>query len=82
AKLNLKTKVSEEVFKTDWHVVDLRFTHNHTYMILSINRDAHTDIKIIEAMSGEEITLPELPDGQVTSINFSLDEKLMTFLLN
>ncbi|MBU9720940.1 MULTISPECIES: S9 family peptidase [Bacillaceae] len=82
SKMHLETGEVEVVYKTDWHVEDLSFTHNHTYIKLSINRDAHTDVKIFHTGTNNEVTLPELPDGQITSVNFSLDEKIMTFLLN
>ena len=48
----------------------------------AINNNAKTEIRIFDMKSHEPVTLPELPDGVITSVDISNSEKLMRFYVN
>jgi dipeptidyl aminopeptidase/acylaminoacyl peptidase len=47
-----------------------------------VNEDARTKIRIYDTATGKLIALPAFPEGDITSVNISRSEKLMTFYFN
>jgi dipeptidyl aminopeptidase/acylaminoacyl peptidase len=82
ARYDLATGKSELVEKAPWDVAYTYFSHNGKYRVTAINEDARTKIKIYETASGKLVTLPQLPNADITGVNISSSEKLMTFYLN
>ncbi len=73
---------SEKVEETNWDIMYGYFSHNGKYRVIGINSDAKTEIKIYDTETTQPISLPELPNGNITSVNISKGEKLMTFYFN
>jgi dipeptidyl aminopeptidase/acylaminoacyl peptidase len=71
----------EEVERANWDIWYSYFSRNGKYRVTAINNDARTEIKIYEGATNRPVQLPELPAGDITSVNFSKSEKLMTFYL-
>ena len=82
ARYNLATGKSEEVERAPWDIQFTNFSHNGKYRVVSVNQDARTKIKIYDRSTGKAVPLPALPDGDITGVNISPSEKLMTFYLN
>lgn len=82
ARYDLATGKSELVEKAPWDVAYTYFSHNGKYRVTAINEDARTKIKIYETASGKLVSLPQLPNADITGVNISSSEKLMTFYLN
>jgi dipeptidyl aminopeptidase/acylaminoacyl peptidase len=82
ARYNLATAKSEVVEKAPWDISYTHFSHNGKYRVVAVNEDARTKIKIYEQGSGNLVPLPQLPDGDITGVNISPSEKLMTLYLN
>jgi dipeptidyl aminopeptidase/acylaminoacyl peptidase len=82
ARYDLATGRSEPVEKAPWDVSYTYFSHNGKYRVVAINEDARTRIKIYETGSGKLVTLPQLPNADITGVNISPSEKLMAFYLN
>jgi dipeptidyl aminopeptidase/acylaminoacyl peptidase len=82
ARYNLATLKSEVVEKAPWDILYTYFSRNGKYRVVAINEDARTKIKIYEHASGKLIPLPKLPDGDITGVDISPSEKLMSFYLN
>lgn len=80
-KMDLETGESEEIYKTNWAVTSISFTDQYSYMIISVNEDAYTKVKIMNTKTNDFLPLPEL-EGQLTDIHFSKDETAFSFLLN
>jgi len=76
---DLETAERAVVEQTDWDVWYGYFSKHGKYLIVGINNDARTEIKVYDAASMERVTLPELPAGDITSVGFSRDEQLMAF---
>ena len=82
ARYDLATGKKEPVEKTNWDVMYAYFSHNGKYRVLAVNEDAHTKITITETKTGKTVPLPKLPNGDITGVNISDDEKLMAFYFN
>ena len=82
ARYDLATGKSEVVEKAPWDVSYTYFSHNGKYRVTAINEDARTKIKIYETATGKLVSLPQLPNADITGVNISPSEKLMAFYLN
>jgi dipeptidyl aminopeptidase/acylaminoacyl peptidase len=82
ARYNLATTKSEVVEKAPWDISYTHFSHNGKYRVVAVNEDARTKIKIYEQGSGNLVPLPQLPDGDITGVNISPSEKLVSLYLN
>ena len=82
ARYDLATGKSEVVEKTPWDVTYTYFSENGKYRVTAVNEDARTKIKIYETATGKLVTLPQLPNADITGVNISPSEKLMAFYLN
>lgn len=82
ARYDLATGKSDVVEKTPWDVAYTSFSQNGKYRVTAINEDARTRIKIYETATGKLVSLPQLPNADITGVNISPSEKLMAFYLN
>ena len=71
-----------EVFRPEkWDVSYVDYSFNGKYRVLGINENAVTRLIITDVETGEELELPNLPQGDLTGIEFSRSGKLMRFYL-
>ncbi len=70
------------VEKTDWDIMYAKFSHNGRYRVIGINKDARTEIRIDDTERHQQLNLPHLPDADISSVNISRSEKLMSFYVN
>jgi dipeptidyl aminopeptidase/acylaminoacyl peptidase len=71
----------EDVEKGRWDVLYTGFSWNGKYRYTATNEDARTVIKVVDAKTGAPVQLPQLPEGDLTSVAFSRSERLMAFYL-
>jgi dipeptidyl aminopeptidase/acylaminoacyl peptidase len=76
AKRNLDTGEVERVFEADWDVWYAYDSWNETYRVIGINEDGMTRIRIYDLKNGDEIDMPEIEGGSISSVNISKSEKL------
>lgn len=76
AKRDLETGEVEKVFETNWDVWYAYDSWNEKYRVVGINEDAKTEVKIFNQETGEEVQLPEIKGGSISSVNISKSEKL------
>ncbi len=81
-KYDIKTGNSNTIEKTDWDIMYSYFSRNGKYRVVGINQDAQTVIKVYDTVTGRPMTLPELPNGNITSVKISKSENLMAFYFN
>jgi dipeptidyl aminopeptidase/acylaminoacyl peptidase len=72
---DLETGERAVVEKTDWDVW-------YKYMVVGINNDASTEIKVYDAETMDRVRLPEFPAGDITSVGFSRDEDVMALYVS
>jgi len=81
-RYEIATGKFEKVEATNWDIQYGYFSRHGKYRVVGINNDAKTEIKIYDTATNKPISLPKLPNGEITSVNISRSEKLMTFYLN
>ena len=69
----------EEVLKVEWDIWYAYFSKNGKYMVVGINNDGRTEMRLYRADTMDPIALPEMPDIEISSVNISRDEQHMTF---
>jgi dipeptidyl aminopeptidase/acylaminoacyl peptidase len=82
ARYDLATGKSEVVEKAPWDIAYTYFSQNGKYRVTAVNEDGRTRIKIYETATGKLVSLPQLPNADITGVNISRSEKLMAFYLN
>ena len=82
ARYDLATGKSDVVEKAPWDVFYTYFSNNGKYRVTAVNEDARTKIKVYETATGKLVSLPQLPNADITGVNISPSEKLMAFYLN
>jgi len=81
-RYELATGRHQDVERAKWDIVFTYFSHNGKYRVTGINEDARTVIKVYEHATGKLVPLPKLPEGEISSVNISRSENLMSFYLN
>ena len=78
-KMNLETQETETVYQSEWDVMYAYHSYNEKYRVVGINQDAQTVIKVFDMETGNEVTFPEFKGQNISSVNISRSEKLMSF---
>ncbi|MCZ6598947.1 MAG: S9 family peptidase, partial [Planctomycetota bacterium] len=69
-------------YEADWDVSFYDFSRDGRYLVVGVNEDAQTKVRLFDARTGEEIDLPEIPGGEVTGISIERDGRRMAFYVN
>jgi dipeptidyl aminopeptidase/acylaminoacyl peptidase len=81
-KYDTATGKSTDVEKPAWDPLFVRFSKNGRYRATGINDDGRTVIRVVDARSGREVSLPKLPSADITSVRFADSESRMAFYVN
>ena len=81
-KYDIDSGNTETVKSADWDIMYAYFSHNGKYRVVGINNDAKTEINILDIENNKPVSLPSFPDENISSVNISKSEKLMTFYIN
>ncbi len=81
-RVNLATWKHEAVEQADWDIGYSAFSHNGKYRVVSTNVDGSSVIKVIDTASGQPITLPQLPAGEIRGVTIARSEQRLAFYLN
>jgi dipeptidyl aminopeptidase/acylaminoacyl peptidase len=82
ARHDLATGNTEAVEKPTWDIMSAKFSRHGKYRVVAVNENARTRITLTETKTGKMVPFPQLPDGDITGVTFSDDEKLMAFYFN
>jgi dipeptidyl aminopeptidase/acylaminoacyl peptidase len=78
---DLATGETQVVQKENWDVMYTYLSKKGKYRVVGINNDARTEIKIFDE-EGSQVQLSNLPVGDITSVNISDSEELMSFYVS
>ncbi len=78
-KMNLESEEVEPVYKSDWDVMYAYLSYNEKYRVIGLNQDAQTVIKVFDMSTGEEVDFPDFKGQNISSVNISRSEKMMSF---
>ncbi|WP_420577865.1 alpha/beta fold hydrolase [Ekhidna sp.] len=82
AKRDLESGEVETIFETNWDVWYAYDSWNEKYRVIGINEDAKTVVKIFNQETGEEVQLPEIEGGSISSVNISKSENLARLIVS
>ena len=78
-QFDLQSRERSPVVEADWDVWYGSYSESGQLMVVGINNDARTELRIYDRETMEPLTLPEVPNADVTGVTFSRDESLMAF---
>jgi dipeptidyl aminopeptidase/acylaminoacyl peptidase len=81
-RYDIKSGKSEKVEEANWDVMFAAVSHNGKYRVTGINNDGRTEIRVTDTSANQLVALPQLPAGEITSVNISRSEQRMTFYHN
>jgi dipeptidyl aminopeptidase/acylaminoacyl peptidase len=70
------------LIRADWDISFVAFSESGRYRIWGVNDDARTVVHILDSTSGKEVTLPDLPAGDLAQVRFSRDESRLALLVS
>src|SRR5688572_18002892 len=80
ASYDIASGEKKKVEDAPWDFMYAYLSRNGKYRVVAINNDARTEIKIYdESNGGKKLEIPGLPEGDITGVNISDSEKLMSF---
>jgi dipeptidyl aminopeptidase/acylaminoacyl peptidase len=83
ASYDLTTGEVKKIEEAPWDIMYTYLSRNGKYRVVAINNDARTEIKIYdESNGGKLVTIENMPVGDITGVNISDSEKLMTFYVS
>lgn len=80
-KYDLASGKRAKALEEKWDIANFYFSKSGKYQIISTNDDGKTVVRIENVASGEAVDFPDFGDVDITSLNFSDREKLVTFYL-
>lgn len=81
-RYDIEAGQKDTVEQYDWDIWYTYFSRNGKYRVVGINEDARTVIKVYDTSTSQPLKLPELPGGNISSVNISKSEKIMAFYFN
>lgn len=76
----IATGEKKKVVDAPWDIMYAYQSRNGKYRVVAINNDARTEIKIYDQSNGDKLlNISGLPEGDITGVNISDSEKLMSF---
>ncbi len=83
ASYDIATGEKQKVEEAPWDIMFANISRNGKYRYIAINNDARTEIKIYdESDGGKLLAMTGLPAGDITGVNISDSEKLMSFYVS
>ncbi|MBT1704506.1 S9 family peptidase [Chryseosolibacter indicus] len=80
---DVTTGEKKKVEEAPWDIMYAYLSRNGKYRVVAINNDARTEIKIYdESDGGKQVKVEGLPEGDITGVNISDSEKLMSFYVS
>jgi len=81
-RYDLAAGTHADVEQAGWDVLYTSFSRNGRYRVTAVNDDGRTVIRVHDTRSGSLLPLPNLPEGDITSVRISRSEARMAFYVN
>lgn len=78
----LQSGESSVLVEAPWDVSYITFSPSGRYRVAGVNADARTEVTVVDTQSGAEVSLPELPPGDLNNVRFSADETHIALIVN
>ena len=70
------------LIEAPWDVSYVAYSRSGRYRVSGINADARIQVTIVDTETGLDLTLPELPRGDLRNIRFSANESHVALIVN
>ena len=67
----------ETIYEGDWSVMYASESNTGKYLTIAINEDGKNNLLLRDAATGAAVDFPDIPDADITSVNFSESDHLM-----
>ncbi len=81
-RVNLSSWKHETVQRADWDIVAAALSHGGKYLAMVVNDDGSARVELFDTASGEEVTLPKMPAGEIRGLRIADSEDRIAFYLN
>jgi len=81
-KYDIENGIAEKIDEAPWDIMFRDISRTGKYRITGINNDGRTEINVVETATNKTVMLPNLPNADITSVNISRSENLMTMYVN
>jgi dipeptidyl aminopeptidase/acylaminoacyl peptidase len=78
-KYDIESGEKEKVLEYNWDIWYAYLSYKGSYRVVGINEDARTVIKVFDLKKKRELKFPKVEQGDISSVNISRSEKMMTF---
>ena len=78
---DLATGRRDTLVATDWDVTYAQYSRRGNYLVVAINNDARTEIRMYDR-DMRPVGLPAPPVGEITSVEFSPDERRIAYYVS
>ncbi len=82
SRYDLASGQMEKVREANWDIWYAYESREGKYQVVATNEDGQTQITIYDQETGNQVSLPNMPEGEITSVNISDSERLMSFYIN
>ncbi|MEO0333047.1 MAG: alpha/beta fold hydrolase, partial [Bacteroidota bacterium] len=82
SRYDLASGQMEKVREANWDIWYAYESREGKYQVVATNEDAQTNITIYDQETGNQVNLPDMPEGEISSVNISDSERLMSFYIN
>ncbi|MEM9530433.1 MAG: alpha/beta fold hydrolase [Pseudomonadota bacterium] len=70
------------LIEAEWDVQYVTHSPSGRYRISGINADARTEVTVTEIATGNQLTLPSLPSGDLRNVRFAASDDRLTLIVN
>lgn len=82
ARYDLATGQRDTVERPNWDVVFAYFSKQGKYLVVGINADARTEIRVYDAATRRPVALPRVPVGEIAGVQISPSERSLALYVN
>ncbi len=76
---DLATGVARVLERPPWDILFAEYSKSGRYLVVGINVDARTQVRVIDTSTGRDLSLSQLPNAEITAIEIAPDEASMAF---
>lgn len=79
---NLESGEKAPLIDAEWDVSYVSYSRTGRYQVSGVNADARTEVTVKDVTSGEIVSLPVLPKGDLQNVRFSADDTHIALIVN